>query len=141
MRRPSRSVCWQCTYWIAGREHHGEGERDELVDDESEHYTQGSFGAQRPSFKSARKSFRIIKRTRDLESTRAWSCCAQKPGFNFAHEIPQTREDVRFVLLEQIKWPPSHRLFQKKCVPKHLVSVSVCLFLKQSVAQADPSRA
>ena len=41
---PSRSVRWQCTHRIARREHHGEGERDERVDDEPEHYTQGSFG-------------------------------------------------------------------------------------------------
>ena len=41
---PSRSVCWEGAHRIARREHHGEGERGELVEDEHEHYTHGSFG-------------------------------------------------------------------------------------------------
>ena len=43
--RPCCSVRWQSTHWIARREHHGEDERDERVEDEHEHFnTQGSFG-------------------------------------------------------------------------------------------------
>ena len=41
---PFCSARWESTHWIARREHHGEGEQDERVEDKHEHATRKRFG-------------------------------------------------------------------------------------------------